>query len=304
MSWLFSQALVEEYLPPNCLDGEQSVQLNGKPTQQAYCAPDKMTVFSRLSRFGMTYKPLMQHHGEELLKSYLAAFHVPTSASQEEAQDSMESTPPCGITWRGWLAKFDPDMYLWKTAQCSFIEDSDESLAIFPASGMTRGGLLWERQMSEHRISATASGLSPNGVDSFHTPNTTGLDGGSNSRKALKKRKETWPTPDANCGQRVTQLNWTSKRKSGHSAQYTINQAVRDKMFPTPTAHNSKEGNYPSEQNRNTPSLATYAGGKLNQMWVEWLMGWPLGWTDLKPLEMGKSLCVQLQHGEYSQKDN
>jgi hypothetical protein len=154
-------------LPQNCLDGEQSAQSSGNHTQQAYCAPDKMTAFSRLSRFGMTYKPLMEHHGEALLKSYLEAFHVPTSASQDEAQDSMESIPPCGITWRGWLAKFDPDSYSWKTAQCSFIEDSDESLAIYPASGMTRGGLLWERQMSEHRINATASGL-------WRTPDTGG----------------------------------------------------------------------------------------------------------------------------------
>jgi hypothetical protein len=179
MSWLFSQALVAEYLGENFLDGEQSAPLNGKPTQQAYCAPDKMTVFSRLSRFGMTYKPLMEHHGEELLKSYLAAFHVQTSASQEEAQDSMESTPPCGITWRGWLAKFDPDSYSWKTAQCSFIEDWDESLATFPASGMTRGGLLWERQMSEHRINATASGL-------WRTPDT----GGGGDKRPAKAGQE------------------------------------------------------------------------------------------------------------------
>lgn len=26
------------------------------------------------------------------------------------------------------------------------------------------------------------------------------------------------------------------------------------------------------------------SGGKLNPDWVEWLMGWPIGWTDLKPL--------------------
>jgi hypothetical protein len=186
MSWLFSQALVEEYLPPNCLDGEQSVQSSGKPTQQAYCAPDKMTVFSRLSRFGMTYKPLMEHHGEELLKSYLAAFHVPTSVSQDAVQDLMESTPPCGITWRGWLAKFDPDMYLWKTAQCSFIEDSDESLATFPASGMTRGGLLWERQMSEHRINATASGL-------WRTPDTGGGKRPAQAGQESSRERSTYP---------------------------------------------------------------------------------------------------------------
>jgi len=50
--------------------------------------------------------------------------------------------------------------------------------------------------------------------------------------------------------------------------------------IPTPTAHNAKEGGYPSEHNRNTPTLAAQAGGKLNPTWVEWLMGWPLGWTD------------------------
>ena len=304
MSWLFSQVLVEEYLAANSLDGEQSVQSNGKPIPQAYCARDKMTVFSRLSRFGMTFAPLTDILGEELLMSSVVAFHVRTLVPQEKAQELMENDQECGEKWHASFVKYDQDSSSWRTHQCSLLGDLDEFSETWPQWGLMRNGECWEQRMLEQTIRGTEFGLSPNGVDSFHTPNTTGLDGGSNSRKALKKRKETWPTPDANCGQRVTQLNWTSKRKSGHSAQYTINQAVRDKMFPTPTAHNSKEGNYPSEQNRNTPSLATYAGGKLNQMWVEWLMGWPLGWTDLKPLEMGKSLCVQLQHGEYSQKDN
>ena len=41
MSWLFSQALVEEYLGENSLDGEQSAPLSGNPIQQAFCAPTK-----------------------------------------------------------------------------------------------------------------------------------------------------------------------------------------------------------------------------------------------------------------------
>ena len=32
-----------------------------------------------------------------------------------------------------------------------------------------------------------------------------------------------------------------------------------------------------------------WTGGKLNPDWVEWLMGWPIGWTELKPLETVKS---------------
>jgi hypothetical protein len=87
----------------------------------------------------------------------------------------------------------------------------------------------------------------------------------------------------------------------------------------------SKETNAPSENKRNTPTLtaqvnwatptvcgnhnrkgasktsgdglATQVGGKLNPMWVEWLMGWPLGWTGLKPLETDKFHFVQQQHG-------
>ena len=37
--------------------------------------------------------------------------------------------------------------------------------------------------------------------------------------------------------------------------------------------------------------------GQLNPSWVEWLMGWPIGWTDLKPLETDRFRSVQLWHG-------
>ena len=80
MSWLYSRVLVEEYLEDISLDGEQSVQLSGSLTQQAYCAPDKMTAFSRISRFGMTFKPLTESRGEDLLTLYLEAFHAKTLA--------------------------------------------------------------------------------------------------------------------------------------------------------------------------------------------------------------------------------
>ena len=87
MSWLYSRALVEEYLGENFSDGEQSVQSSGSHTQQAYCAPDKMMAFSRLSRFGMMFKPLTENLGEELLMSYLAGFHVKTLALLERGGD-------------------------------------------------------------------------------------------------------------------------------------------------------------------------------------------------------------------------
>jgi hypothetical protein len=83
MSWLFSQALVAEYLGANCLDGEPSVQSNGNHTQLAYLQHDKMTDFSRLSRFGMMFKPLTESLGEELLMSFRADFPVKTYPQQD-----------------------------------------------------------------------------------------------------------------------------------------------------------------------------------------------------------------------------
>jgi len=302
MSWLFSQVLVEEFLVENCLDGEQSAPLSGNPTQQAYCAPDKMMDFSRLSRFGMTYKPLTESRGEELLMLYLAAFHAKTLAQPEKAQELMENEAECGEKWRGSFAKYDPDSSLWRTHQCSLLGGLDEFLETWPQWGLMRDGECWEQQTLEQIIRGTGYGLSPNGVDSFHTPNTTGLDGGSNSRKALKKRKETWPTPRSCSAMAATitpESAWNEKRNPN------LETIVGRRTWPTPTCHNANEKGSPSEFNRQSPGLGTVVligkdrnGGTLNPMWVEWLMGWPLGWTDLKPLEMDKSHCVQQPHGE------
>ena len=258
MSWLFSRVLVEEYLGDISSDGEQSVQSNGNPTQLAYCAPDKMTGFSRLSRFGMTYKPLTESLGEELLTLYLGAFPARTSASQEGELGLTENPRQCGITWRGWLAKFDQDSYSWKTAQCSFIEESGECLETFPASGMTANGLLWELRMLAHRISATASGL-------WRTPDT----GGGGTSGLLKQ------------GQ--------NHRENGQPIQIRlVDQVNNPRLWPTPVQRMYKDSGSPAEYERNEIPLAAQVGGPLNPMWVEWLMGWPEGWTDLKPLEMDK----------------
>jgi hypothetical protein len=108
MSWLYSQVLVEEYLGDISSDGEPSVQLSGSPTQQAYCSPDKMTEFSRLSRFGMMFKPLTEDRGEELLMSYRAAFLVKTSQLPGGGQESTESEAECGKKWHGSFVKYDP----------------------------------------------------------------------------------------------------------------------------------------------------------------------------------------------------
>ena len=294
MSWLFSQVLVEEYLGDTCLDGELSAPLSGNNTQQAYCAPDKMTKFSRLSRFGMMFKPLTADRGEELLTLYLEDFRAKTLAHREVELESRESDQECGNTWQGSLARLDPNTSLWKTAQCSLLEDLELSLQTFPRWGSMQNGALYLLPTLVQTISVKEYGLEPNNETFFHTPNTTGMDGGSNSRKALKKRLEIWPTPRSCSAMAATitpESAWNEKRNPN------LETIVGQRIWPTPTSHNAKETNAPSESERNTPTLAAQVGGHLNPTWVEWLMGWPPEWTDLKPLEMDKSLYVQQQLG-------
>jgi hypothetical protein len=292
MSWLFSRALVEEYSEGISLDGAQSALSSGNPTQLAYLPPDKMMAFSRLSRFGMTFKPLTADCGEAVLMSYLEAFPVKTSPQQEKEPESKESDLACGEKWHGWSAKFDPHTSTLRTAQCSLLEEEPELLQTLPRSGMTRSGMLWERQTLVLRTSETESGLWP-------TPCLPG-NGGTNGKAKLKEMLK-WPTPMSS--EYKANKNYRLGRQNG------LTQAVM--KWPTPVKSDSQACR-PSKGwkgDSDLPSVVwTESGGKenpnlppaqLNPTWVEWLMGWPLGWTDLKPLEMDKFQQWQQQHGSY-----
>jgi DNA (cytosine-5)-methyltransferase 1 len=70
--------------------------------------------------------------------------------------------------------------------------------------------------------------------------------------------------------------------------------------LPTPTVQDSKNNGGPSQMRRESPPLNAVVGGPLNPEWVEsFLMGWPIGWTDLQPLEMDKYLKWRHWHGEH-----
>jgi len=53
-------------------------------------------------------------------------------------------------------------------------------------------------------------------------------------------------------------------------------------LLPTPTANDAKNNAGPSQYQRHAEALNVIAGGPLNPEWVEWLMGFPVGWTALE----------------------
>ena len=298
----YSQALVEEYSGDTCSDGEPSVQSNGSPTQLAYLPPDRMTAFSRLSRFGMTYKPLTEDRGETLLTSYLAAFRAKTSAPQEREPELTAQDRGCGVIWRESLAKYDPDTSTWRTPHSLLNEESIEFSGTWPRWGLMRDGVSYQQPSLAHHTKETGSG--------------------------------SWPTPLTQDSYERSAWKIIAQANEGGKARMTLTRKVKylEKMWSTPTARDWKDSG-PSQGKRKSPSLGTQVhwptprtkgmcggsgawnqlnkittpeevrqmgagnGGQLNPTWVEWLMGWPLGWTDLKPLEMDKYRLWQQQHG-------
>lgn len=161
MSWLFSQALVEEYSAGTSLAGAPSSQLNVTPTQHKFWRNDKTMDASDLSQFGLTLRLLTAAHGADLLMSYLADSRARTSAPQAPAPVSTESAVASGITKHGSFARYDHVSSMWKTVQCSLLEDSDESWATWPRWGLMRNGACWERTTPALRTSERGSGFWP-----------------------------------------------------------------------------------------------------------------------------------------------
>jgi len=264
MSWLYSRALVEEYLADTCSDGALFAPSSGNPTPQAYLPPDKMTAFSRPSRFGMTFAPLTDDRGAELLTWYLAASRARTSAQPEKALESTASAADCGAKWHESSVKYDLASSSWKTHLSLWDEALPWFSVTLPKWGSMRDGVCWERMMSERPTGGIDAGLwaTPSATDGKRggciTENMTGV-----SLTQMVNTPNRWPTPSAN--------DWKGSSKDGQQRGQLVDPLMG----------------------------VIQAGGQLNPTWVEWLMGWPLGWTDLKPLETDRCHCAQQKHGGF-----
>ena len=89
------------------------------------------------------------------------------------------------------------------------------------------------------------------------------------------------------------ELTKTGRRisKDGKNT-HSLSLADTVQMFPTPTARDYKDRgqNTNYEKAKKKGKLAGAVGGTLNPTWVEWLMGYPIGYLDSVPWETRSSL--------------
>ena len=290
MAWLISQALMSDCENSHCLPvlaaessadtslaGERSVLSSKTPMPHAYLCSDKTKGFSRLSRSGMTFGHLTESRGEAVLTWCLAASRAKTFRQLGEAPESMASGLGSGARWRELFQRFDRDSFSWRTHRCLFDEVCPESSVTLPRWGMIVAGVLWERLTPGLPTSDTGSGLWPTPKASAGGPDFSKMNGRDNRPMgpslSLPTMVALWPTPCASEG-RDCGTNWQSLAAMDKHGRIARRMATRG-----------------------GPETQQTQSAQLNPNWVEWLMGWPIGWTALGRLEMVKFQQWRQWHG-------
>lgn len=161
MSWLFSRVLVEAYSADISSVGALSVPLRSNPTPQVYLSSDRMTAFSCLSPFGMTFQHSTDDLGEELLTWYLAGFHARTPVLPGKESELTGREVDYGQRCSGSFAKYDQNLCSWRTPQLSLLVGLDAYLETWPRNGMMRNGVCWEQMPLDSPITAPEYGFLP-----------------------------------------------------------------------------------------------------------------------------------------------
>ena len=226
-------------------------------------------------------------------------FPARTSPTQASRQGWRENAAASGRKSPVWLANYDRASSSWRTSQLSLLEDSGEFSGTWPRSGTMRNGTAYQLPPLVPLTYGTGFGSSPThsiptAQDHIERESTSAetLNPLTNKSVSLDRWVRFWPTPNVAGGGNPPHL-LTPKgnhfvRRSGQKAHLSLDQAV--KMWPTPgAADNRDRGNLsmPSIQRRqklgkqlNLSMVVHPTSGSLNPTWVEWLMGFPLGWTD------------------------
>jgi hypothetical protein len=225
------------------------------PTPQAFDAKDIRRDSEALAR--AKKKGGCRNLREEVLTSSAADSPVKTSPSPERVLVLQERGVDSGANTTDSLANYDPATSSWRTSQRCLVEGWAPYSETWPRSGMTRSGT------------------------AYRLPTLVPLTGETESGSR--------PTPSAQWLNEPT-LEHTQHRANTMTRGLPLSQVVR--LYPTPSASDNRD-----RGNMSTPAIkrriakgkqvmlsmsVSETSGRLNPTWVEWLMGFPLGWTVLK----------------------
>jgi hypothetical protein len=146
------------------------------------------------------------------------------------------------------LANYDHATSSWKTSQHFLGEGLTVFSETWPRSGTMQSGIAYQLPALVRLTDETGFGL-------WLTPKASDTEkGGQLSLSNQVKHQYLWPTPTSRDYKSSMKLETVDKRQAASSRGVNLSEHIQ-------------------KVERNN--------GALNPTWVEWLMGFPLGWTDL-----------------------
>lgn len=266
--WLYledsiSLAALEEFQWPSENLSEQSHTAKLNHTAKVCSSPEWLTEFWTMPQFGTISKLSTEDNLKEKLISSMEGSPVPISVLQELEEAWKESEADYFSKSCAWPTKSSPSSYYLKMSPQLPQEADFKSLLKLPKEGMIVDGVLYPLRKLERNIREKDSSYWP-------TPTTQETE---HNNLTLKN------------GRRV------SKTGTTHSLNL-VDTITLTQMWPTLKASDAKRGDSPCERRRHSPDLKAsiniYLGTTGKQMslkWLEWLMGYNFGHTELSPLE-------------------
>lgn len=101
----------------------------------------------------------------------------------------------------------------------------------------------------------------------------------SRGEPKLSAQVKMWPTPTKASADKEVCRSAKGQTLIGAVAAAGDKVGTQE-MFPSPAARDWRSGKGRNMDNGHTPQLPEVIGGQLNPAWVEWLMGFCIGWTD------------------------
>ena len=192
------------------------------------------------------------------------------ASARDSGENSLES-----------FAYYDPDTCSWKTCQGSLFADLAAYSATWPRSGMMRNGTCYRQLPLAPPISALVSSFS----QTYPTPKATdGSKGGPNQRGS--KGDETLPSMVARLYPTPNGTDWKGAMTRTPGRERTAGKddlSTRSaRLYPTPTA-DSSDNCGGTNSRRSAKKRGNFIGRALNPRFVEWLMGFPIGWASSEP---------------------
>jgi len=310
---------VEESSADISSGGKQSAPSKSRRTPGKSCSPDRPTELLNPSPSGTTSVLLTDALGEAIVTWFREDFLARMSARPEKVPVLTAKDQDSGARWRGSSVRCNPDGSGWKIAHCWFPEDLSESSVTLPRWGIVVRGDVWEPGKSVPRIVEIDSGSSEivsaqsNVRVPWPTPMVTdaknkggkgqlrrkypplnavvGIERSSKATEALA-----WPTPQSRDYKGAPGKGCVERGGHQSSLPMKIGQVTEALARPTPRSCTATAATITEQAQQcaadRFPNLETVmvqrehgaVGGALNPAWVEWLMNWPVGWTNLKPI--------------------